>query len=71
MVGNIFNRSLTEIFTNPYISEWEDLDIAFCKNCIHLTQCKGGCRAASEQIGDSLKCEDPLVRQLNVSPHIK
>ena len=66
--GNIFKQSLAEIFANPYLSEWEDLDIPFCKGCMRLHQCKGGCRAASEQMGYSLKKEDPILRTLNISP---
>ena len=66
--GNIFKHSLTEIFNNPYLSEWEDLDMAFCKNCNRLMQCKGGCRAASEQMGYSLKNEDPILHTLNITP---
>jgi len=70
-VGNIFKQSLDEIFANPYLLEWEDLEIAFCKDCIRLHECKGGCRAASEQMGFSLKKEDPIARTLNISPLIK
>jgi len=66
--GNIYKQSLAEIFANPYLSEWEDLDIPFCKGCIRLHECKGGCRAASEQMGYSLKNEDPIVRTLNIIP---
>ena len=69
VAGNIFKQSLIEIFTNPYLSEWEDLDIPFCKDCIRLSQCKGGCRAASEQTGYSLKHEDPIIQELNISPY--
>jgi radical SAM protein with 4Fe4S-binding SPASM domain len=70
-VGNIYNQSLTDIFANPYVSEWENMDIAFCKNCTCLPDCKGGCRAASEQIGHSLQKEDPIINELNVSPILK
>ena len=66
IAGNIFKQTLAEIFANPYLSEWEDLDIAFCKGCIRLHECKGGCRAASEQMGFSLKKEDPIARTLNI-----
>jgi radical SAM protein with 4Fe4S-binding SPASM domain len=69
--GNIYKQSLTEIFANPYLSEWDDLDMAFCKNCTRLQQCKGGCRAASEQMGQSLKNEDPILHTLNISPLYK
>jgi radical SAM protein with 4Fe4S-binding SPASM domain len=68
--GNIYNQSLAEIFSNPYFSEWEDLDIEFCTDCNRLKSCKGGCRAASEQMGYSLKTEDPIIKELNVSPYI-
>lgn len=67
-VGNIYNQPLSDIFANPYISEWDDLDITFCKKCVHLHHCKGGCRAASEQMGQSLKCEDPIISALDITP---
>ena len=69
--GNIYKQTLAEIFANPYLLEWEDLDIAFCKGCLRLHECKGGCRAASEQMGYSLKKEDPIARTLNISPLLK
>ena len=68
VVGNIYKQSLSEIFANPYLAEWEDLDMAFCNPCTRLQQCKGGCRAASEQMGYSLKCEDPIIQTLHLSP---
>lgn len=67
-IGNIYKQSLREIFANPYISAWEDLDIAFCKKCVHLHTCKGGCRAASEQTGLTLKNEDPIINTLRLAP---
>lgn len=70
VVGNIYKQSFSEIFANPYIAEWDDLNLSFCKECVRLTKCKGGCRAASEQVGLSLKNEDPIVRQLEVSPFL-
>jgi radical SAM protein with 4Fe4S-binding SPASM domain len=66
VAGNIYRQSLQEIFSSSYIAEWEDLDIAFCRNCNRLSKCKGGCRAASEQMGFSLKTEDPIIRTLNI-----
>jgi len=70
VVGNIYKQSFSDIFANPYIAEWDDLNLSFCKDCIRLSKCKGGCRAASEQVGLSLKNEDPIVRQLEVSPFL-
>lgn len=68
VVGNIYKQSFSDIFANPYLAEWDDLSLSFCNNCTHLPKCKGGCRAASEQLGLSLKHEDPIVRQLDVLP---
>lgn len=70
VVGNIYKQSFSDIFANPYIAEWDDLNLSFCKGCVRLPKCKGGCRAASEQVGLSLKNEDPIVRQLEVSPFL-
>ena len=68
VVGNMYKQSLDDIFANPYISEWDDLNLSFCSDCVRLSKCKGGCRAASEQVGLSLDNEDPIVRKLGVSP---
>jgi radical SAM protein with 4Fe4S-binding SPASM domain len=68
VIGNVYKQPLSEIFANPYIAEWEDLDMAFCNHCTRFQQCKGGCRAASEQMGYSLKHEDPIIHTLHLSP---
>jgi radical SAM protein with 4Fe4S-binding SPASM domain len=68
-VGNIFKQSLEEIFDNPYVFEWGELDMEFCRSCMRLQECKGGCRAASEQMGFSLKREDPIIHELNLIPY--
>lgn len=70
VVGNIFKQSFETIFANPYVAEWDDLNFSFCKDCVRLSKCKGGCRAASEQLGLSLKNEDPIVGQLGVLPFL-
>ena len=64
VVGNVFKQSLQAIFSNPYLAEWDDLDIAYCKDCTRLPQCRGGCRAASEQMGYTLKKEDPILQTI-------
>jgi len=70
IVGNVYKQSLNDIFANPYVNEWDDLNLSFCRACTRLLKCKGGCRAASEQVGLSLKHEDPIVKQLEVSPFL-
>jgi radical SAM protein with 4Fe4S-binding SPASM domain len=64
VMGNVYEESLDEIFANPYVSEWDEQDIPFCRDCTRLHRCKGGCRAAAEQVGLSLRDEDPIVNEL-------
>ena len=68
VAGNIFNQSLGEIFSSTYIDEWSKLNLPFCNQCNRLSQCRGGCRAAAEQMGLTLKAEDPIVHELNTIP---
>ncbi|WP_163217830.1 radical SAM/SPASM domain-containing protein [Bacteroides sp. 224] len=70
IAGNIYKESFEEIFASSYIKEWSDLSIPFCQGCTHLARCKGGCRAASEQVGHSLKQEDPIIRELGGTPFL-
>lgn len=67
-VGNIFKQSLGEILSSTYIDEWSNLDLPFCQQCSRLSKCRGGCRAASEQMGIGLAMEDPVVHELNATP---
>lgn len=71
IAGNIYEQLPDEIFKhNSYLRKWEDLDISFCRNCVRLEKCKGGCRAASEQAGLSLKDVDPIVGMLEITPFV-
>ena len=60
IAGNIFEKTLAEIFSSDYISEWKERP-AFCSECAIWEDCLGGCRAASEQMGYSLNRVDPVV----------
>jgi len=68
IAGNIYKQSLGEILSSTYIDEWSQLNMSFCNSCIRLEKCRGGCRAASEQMGLTLKSEDPIVHQLKTIP---
>lgn len=70
VAGNIYKQSLGEILGSDYIDEWCRLDMPFCTSCSRLNQCRGGCRAASEQMGLTLKKEDPLVHELCAIPFV-
>ncbi|MFH0894561.1 MAG: radical SAM protein [Bacteroidota bacterium] len=60
IAGNIFEKTLSEIFTSEYINEWKERPV-FCNECAIFEDCLGGCRAASEQMGQALSSVDPLV----------
>ena len=66
VAGNIYRQSLEEIFSSDYVCEWNNLNIDHCRPCRYLSLCKGGCRAASEQVGKSLRHEDPIIETLNI-----
>nr|WP_129733496.1 radical SAM protein [Parabacteroides goldsteinii] len=67
IAGNIYQQSFEEIFSSDYVNEWDCLDeIDHCSKCPLLSACKGGCRAASEQMGSTLKNADPIIEALGL-----
>lgn len=64
--GNIFENELSDILFSDYAQSWETSVPEICRPCQHWQRCKGGCRAASEQCGQSLSAEDPIIKWLNV-----
>lgn len=67
IAGNIYHQSFEDIFSSDYVNEWDCLDeIGHCNKCLLLSSCKGGCRAASEQIGSTLKNADPIIKALDL-----
>lgn len=68
VVGNILKQPLSEILASAYLDQWNNLNMPFCRRCTHLSKCRGGCRAASEQMGLSLGNEDPIIHELNILP---
>lgn len=61
VAGNIFRQPLEAIFSSSYAARWMELDLAACGACPRLAACRGGCRAAAEQLGLSLTARDPVV----------
>lgn len=61
VAGNIFKNNIEKIVTTPYMKSWNEVVPTFCDQCAIYSQCRGGCRAASEQLGLSLEHVDPLV----------
>lgn len=61
IAGNIFKQKFEDIFQTSYSKSWSETKPEFCINCDLYSKCKGGCRAASEQIGTSLNNVDPII----------
>jgi radical SAM protein with 4Fe4S-binding SPASM domain len=51
---------LGSILSSPYARSWERIVTAFCRGCEKWEACRGGCRAASEQMGRGLEREAPI-----------
>lgn len=61
VAGNIFESKIESIVGTPYMKLWGDIRPAYCSRCSLFERCRGGCRAASEQLGMGLAAVDPLV----------
>ncbi len=64
VAGNIFKNELDDIFNSEYVTSWETMKPEFCNNCESYKTCKGGCRAASEQLGQNLAQPDPIIYRM-------
>ena len=61
VMGNIFERPIGEILTDPaIISRYSEIPDR-CRDCAMLKRCNGGCRAASEQVYGTFGEADPLL----------
>jgi radical SAM protein with 4Fe4S-binding SPASM domain len=65
--GNIFKESLESILAPERIAGWELMPSA-CGDCAVGADCLGGCRAAAEQVGESLTSPDPVLAELGLEP---
>ena len=61
IAGNIFKQPLVDILYSDYTLSWGETTPEFCEQCAIFDKCMGGCRAASEQMGFSLKKVDPVL----------
>ncbi|MBU0488908.1 MAG: radical SAM protein [Bacteroidetes bacterium] len=61
VIGNIFRNKINDILSSPYLRQWTDIVPEFCSDCEKFSNCLGGCRAASEQMGFSLNHVDPIL----------
>lgn len=63
--GNIHSECMNSVFASEYVKSWQTTCPEYCSNCVQWKMCGGGCRAASEQMGKSVGCEDPIIRFFN------
>jgi len=62
LTGNIFESPLRDILAADHLREWRTTVPFFCKDCNRFEACLGGCRAAAEQVGQTLASADPVIR---------
>jgi radical SAM protein with 4Fe4S-binding SPASM domain len=60
ILGNIFTDKPEKIFENEKTKIWKTIP-NFCSNCKDFEKCRGGCRAASEQLNFTAEQVDPIV----------
>jgi radical SAM protein with 4Fe4S-binding SPASM domain len=61
IVGNIFKNNFNEMLFSQYSLSWTSVIPEYCNECEKYDDCKGGCRAASEQIFGSHLTVDPMI----------
>jgi len=61
VLGNIHTDTFEEMFSTPYTRAWESELPEYCMSCSYGATCRGGCRAASEQMGNPMNTVDPIV----------
>jgi len=61
ILGNIFKKTLSEILINEDYTAYFNTIPDYCAECKLLARCRGGCRAASEQVYNTFAKVDPLV----------
>jgi radical SAM protein with 4Fe4S-binding SPASM domain len=64
--GNIIENSFEEIFNNDYVKSWDEKEPEFCSGCELYPACFAGCRAAAEQMGMTIRGEDPVLGMTGV-----
>jgi radical SAM protein with 4Fe4S-binding SPASM domain len=61
VLGNLFESTVGEILASTAYRRWERELPAACAGCEALRRCRGGCRAAAEQVGGGLSAPDPIL----------
>jgi len=61
VAGNIFKNNIETIIKSGYAESWLTIKPDYCSTCLIYEKCRGGCRAASEQLGLPLSEVDPVL----------
>ncbi len=61
VLGSVFDSPLERIVQSQGVKEWGDTKPEYCEDCSKWTECFGGCRAASQQMGLGLNHPDPIL----------
>ena len=63
VLGNIHREPLSQILTQATASGYFDSVPDACATCNHWSRCRGGCRAASEQLHGRFDLADPILSE--------
>ena len=61
ILGNIAESYIGEMLDLPYVRRFHETVPVPCRACKFYGECRGGCRAAAEQLGLPLESGDPLL----------
>ncbi len=67
VMGNIFTDDIRDVVSSDYALSWKERP-DFCSGCDEWAACFGGCRAASEQLGQTVRQVDPVLQHLERPP---
>lgn len=60
-LGNILKTSFEDMFSGGYVKKWFSTVPIPCRECHDYTRCRGGCKAAAEQLGLGIESGDPCL----------
>ena len=63
VLGNIHDKPIDKILTEATASGYFDSVPDACATCNHWSRCRGGCRAASEQLHGRFDLADPILSE--------
>lgn len=62
ILGNLLKTPFEQLAASPELKRFRDTRPPFCEPCPGWARCRGGCRAAAEQVTGAWSAEDPLLR---------